>query len=449
MKIVFIIVAILVAVICVLLVLLQHYYDNYNTLKQTTYTKPYVPVFDDMIERNNIDEKLHNQEPDILKSFRGTVQAAVSTITEPPKMFSKIDNYLVTDSEVQHLLQAALGYKLSGKTDKAMRLFEHAAIIAPQNPDVLNRYGEFIEHMHNDFIVADELYSKALMYSPDHKAALINRKRTAHVVDKLDLEIFKIIDEKRDLLKMKQKSSPNYDIMKLHAYYLHIYHTVGIEGNTLSLDQLISILETGKAVQGKSIIEQNEILGLELAMKYVKLLTRFQAITVKEILGIHRRILGHADPVSSGTFRDKQVFVGKHIPPSPDDLPGLMESYVEWLNSEEAQSMHPVRYAALAHYKLVDIHPFADGNGRTSRLIMNLILLRAGYPPVLVFKQFREKYYQNLNLANEGDVRPFVRFIAHCTDHTLDMYLLGTEHNSRITHLKSATIEIEEDNRNL
>lgn len=103
-----------------------------------------------------------------------------------------------------------------------------------------------------------------------------------------------------------------------------------------------------------------------------------------------------------------------------------MESYVEWLNSEEAQSMHPVRYAALAHYKLVDIHPFVDGNGRTSRLIMNLILLKAGYPPVMVLKEQREKYYDTLKTANMGDVRPFVRFVAQCTLQILDMYIYGT-----------------------
>ncbi|KAF5297192.1 hypothetical protein FQA39_LY12207 [Lamprigera yunnana] len=77
-----------------------------------------------------------------------------------------------------------------GKTDKVMRLFENAAIIALQNPDVLNHYGEFIEHMRNDTIVADELYSKTLVYSTDHKAPIINRKLTAYVVNKLDLEIF-------------------------------------------------------------------------------------------------------------------------------------------------------------------------------------------------------------------------------------------------------------------
>lgn len=79
------------------------------------------------------------------------------------------------------------------------------------------------------------------------------------------------------------------------------------------------------------------------------------------------------------------------MPPPYDQVPALMESYVEWLNSEEARSMHAVRYAALAHYKLVDIHPFIDGNGRTSRLIMNLILLKAGYPPIMVLKEQRYK----------------------------------------------------------
>lgn len=84
-----------------------------------------------------------------------------------------------------------------------------------------------------------------------------------------------------------------------------------------------------------------------------------------------------------------QVYVGTHIPPDPEKVPALMESYVAWLNSDEARSMHPVRYAALAHYKLVDIHPFVDGNGRTSRLIMNLILLRGGYPPIMILKEQR------------------------------------------------------------
>ena len=95
--------------------------------------------------------------------------------------------------------------------------------------------------------------------------------------------------------------------------------------------------------------------------------------------------------------------------------------------------MHPVRLAALAHYKLVYIHPFVDGNGRTSRLLMNLILMQHGFPPVIVRKQDRLQYYQHLVTANDGDVRPFIRFIAKCTERTLDAYLLATRENSIMT----------------
>lgn len=89
------------------------------------------------------------------------------------------------------------------------------------------------------------------------------------------------------------------------------------------------------------------------------------------------------------------------------------------------------RYAALAHYKLVHIHPFSDGNGRTSRLLMNTILMQAGYPPVIIHKQHRHKYYEYLQIANTGDVRPFVRFIAECTEQTLDLFLWATSEYSR------------------
>lgn len=72
------------------------------------------------------------------------------------------------------------------------------------------------------------------------------------------------------------------------------------------------------------------------------------------------------------------------------------------------------------------IHPFVDGNGRTSRLLMNTLLMRAGYPPVIIPKQQRSQYYHFLKLANEGDIRPFLRFIADCTEKTLDLYLWAT-----------------------
>lgn len=103
-----------------------------------------------------------------------------------------------------------------------------------------------------------------------------------------------------------------------------------------------------------------------------------------------------------------------------DATPHAQDSYLT------ATTLASHSYAALAHYKLVHIHPFVDGNGRTSRLLMNTLLMRAGYPPVIIPKQQRSKYYHFLKLANEGDIRPFVRFIADCTEKTLDLYLWAT-----------------------
>ncbi|KAK9873207.1 hypothetical protein WA026_021440 [Henosepilachna vigintioctopunctata] len=410
--------SVLISVLCVLITLLQHYYLFYKYYKKPP-IRYEIPIFDDFIptDDRSLSNYDYSQEDDtVLQNLNALLDSADSVKK----------NVEVSETEVYNTLQAAIAFRLSGKIHKAMKLFEHAAAISPADADVLNRYGEFLEETQKDIVSADELYFKALTHSPDHPAALMNRKRTAQLVDRLDSEMLKTIDSKRDILK-DMFSKDSYNTIKKQAYYLHIYHTVGIEGNTMTIDQLKYLLETGQVVPGKSIIEHNEVLGLQLAMKYVKLLTRKNYISINDILGIHRRAIGHVDPVKSGRFRTEKVFIGKHIPPPPEEVPTLMEVYEQWLNSEEAQNMHPVRYAALAHYKLVDIHPFNDGNGRTSRLVMNLILIRAGYPPVMVLKEQRDKYYDALNAANLGDVRPFVRFIAQCTIQILDMYMHGSE----------------------
>ena len=181
------------------------------------------------------------------------------------------------------------------------------------------------------------------------------------------------------------------------------------------------------AVSGRSVEEHNEILGMDSAMKYINAsLVKRDFITLNDILEIHKRVLGHVDPVEGGVFRRTQVYVGNHIPPKPEKLNILMDEFMEWINSDYTAHLHPVKQAALAHYKLVHIHPFADGNGRTSRLLMNTILMKYGYPPIVIQKQQRLQYYKFLEMANEGDIRPFVRFVAECTEKTLDLYLWAT-----------------------
>ncbi|XP_071531786.1 protein adenylyltransferase Fic [Panulirus ornatus] len=330
--------------------------------------------------------------------------------------------------EALNTLKAARELANSGKCSRAGRLLEHAFSLAPRHPDVLIHYGEYLEQHRNDVVQADKMYLQALAISPANSRALRNRRRTRPLVDEMDSVMLNRIDSKRDDLAQIPVSSAALRRIKKEAYFQYIYHTAGIEGNTMTLAQTRMILETRLSVGGKSVMEHNEILGLDLALKFINttLVHRIGRISLYDILEIHRRVLGHVDPIEAGQLRTTQVYVSDHIPPPPTHLQVLMEDFVAWLNSPEAQKLHPIKYAALAHYKLVFIHPFSDGNGRTARLLMNFLLMQAGYPPVIIRKQDRLLYYDCLQTANEGDTRPFMRFIAHCTEKTLDVYLWAT-----------------------
>ncbi|KAM7352525.1 FIC domain protein adenylyltransferase [Cochliomyia hominivorax] len=393
-----------------------HYpwYRTYNKQLQHLPEDHYLQIRDDFAIYAAAIEEDHQQA---LKEFYGESGAAVANL---PKEDANIKEALGS-------LKLAMDMYKAGKLDKAQKLFEHAYALAPKHPEVLLRYGEYLEHSRRDIVLADQYYFQALTINPSYSEALANRQRTAAIVQTLDESRLMELDRKRDALSGIHESNAALRRAKKEAYFQHIYHSVGIEGNTMTLAQTRSILETRTAVDGKSIDEHNEILGLDLAMKYINAsLVNKMEITLKDILDIHRRVLGHVDPIEGGEFRRTQVYVGGHVPPGPGDLSILMRHFENWLNSEQVMSMHPIKHAALAHYKLVHIHPFIDGNGRTSRLLMNTLLMRAGYPPVIIPKQQRHKYYQYLQWANEGDIRPFVRFIADCTEKTLDLYLWAT-----------------------
>lgn len=362
-----------------------------------------------------------------------------------------ICNFTDVKFEAKAALHQALEMKHHGKREKAHKLLLHALKLNPDHADALTELGILLEE-EKDIIQADFLYSKALTISPSNEKALVNRDRTLPLVEEIDQRYFSIIDSKvKKVMAIPKGNSALRRVMQ-ESYYHHIYHTVAIEGNTLSLSEIRHIIETRYAVPGKSLEEQNEVIGMDAAMTYVNttLVSRIGSVTTNDILEIHRRVLGYVDPVEAGRFRTNQVFVGHHIPPHPIDVEKHMQEFVLWLNSEEAMGLHPVEFAALAHYKLVYIHPFVDGNGRTSRLLMNLILMQAGYPPVTIRKEHRSEYYNALEQANEGDVRPFIRFIAKCTESTLDLLLIATaehpvglpEPNPNLSECRQKTIPV-------
>uniref|UniRef100_A0A674F4X4 FIC domain protein adenylyltransferase n=1 Tax=Salmo trutta TaxID=8032 RepID=A0A674F4X4_SALTR len=243
------------------------------------------------------------------------------------------------------------------------------------------------------WIAETQLEAKAaLQQAVEMKTALVSRDRTLPLVEEIDQRHFGVIDSKVSRMMSIPKGNSALRC-----------------GNTLTLSEICHIIETRYAVPGKSLQEQNEVIDVDAAMKYIN--TTLLSRIVNDILEIHRRVLGYADPVEGGRLRTSQVFVGHHIPPHPQDLERHMQELVQWLNSEEALQLHPVESAALTHYKLVYVHPFVDGNGRTSRLLMNLQI---------------SEYYTALDTANKGDVRPFIRFITKCTEITLDTLLIAT-----------------------
>lgn len=338
----------------------------------------------------------------------------------------------------------------AGKVDKAMKLYQHAYALDPTHPDVLVEYGEFLEKFKKDVVQAEHMYCRALTYSPEHSKAMENRKRTLAVVEEIDQSTFDRIDRKRDMLVKIPDTNRGLRRMKQESYYRHIHHTTALEGNTFTLAQTRAVVENRLAIGGKSIMEHNEIIGLDAALSYVNntLVPRIGEITVNDILEIHKRVLGYVDPTEAGRFRTTQVYVGDFVPPQASELEGLMDEFIEWLNAESSFELHPIELAALTHYKLVTIHPFFDGNGRTSRLLMNLILMQVGFPPVIVPKEEKHRYYQTLDAANKGDVRPFIRFIAKCTERTVDEFLISSTDQVNfaipdLTHRSEEDINIE------
>eukprot|EP00795_Rhopilema_esculentum_P012739 gene12739-3466_t len=325
--------------------------------------------------------------------------------------------------EANAALKLAAQMKAQGRKEKARKLLKQCKSLSPHHPDVLNDYGEAVED--DDVVDAEHHYALALVFNPGHVKAMKNRIRTLPLVKQRDMDMLSRIEVKREALMQIPEGNAALQRAKMEAYYKHIYHSNAIEGNTMTLSMTRAIVESGIAIGGKSVMEHNEVIGLDAALKYMNttLLPRVGNIGVKDIIELHRRVLGHVDPLEAGIFRKTQVYVGDHVPPHPSDVDRLMQDFDNWLYSREAGLLHPIELASLAHYKLVHIHPFTDGNGRTSRLLMNLFLMQAGYPPVIVRKEQRFDYYDYLQQGNLGDIRPFIRFVARCTEHTLDEFL--------------------------
>jgi Fic family protein len=211
-----------------------------------------------------------------------------------------------------------------------------------------------------------------------------------------------------------------------HYYDLEItYSSNAIEGNTLSAVETTLVIEQGVTIGGKPLKDHLEALDHYDAIRYVRDLAReHSSLAESDIRNLHRLVMQRSRPDIAGQYANLARYVrtetGRHEFPSPAEVPALMGDLSAWLRGAPATP----EAAFTAHLRLVDIHPFNDGNGRTARLLMNLILIRAGYPPIAVRPEDRLAYVQALQQAqSEHGTESFETLLYQRLDATLGDYL--------------------------
>lgn len=213
----------------------------------------------------------------------------------------------------------------------------------------------------------------------DFFVAIVGTSKTEDVLHHGDWYVSRIIPDRRPARPRKPR--PVYDIELT-------YTSNAIEGNTLTAAETRMIIEHGITIGGKPLKDHLEAVDHFEALHYVRDLARL-AVPLREtdIRNLHRLVMQRSDPETAGRYANQGRYVetdsGRYHFPSPAEVPALMGDFPQWLGTAVAIP----ETAFTAHRRLVEIHPFDDGNSRTARLLMNLVLLRGGYPPVAVRPQ--------------------------------------------------------------
>lgn len=204
----------------------------------------------------------------------------------------------------------------------------------------------------------------------------------------------------------------------------YTHNSTAIEGNTLTLIETKLILEDGISVGGKELREIYEQVNHQAAFRYVKqCIADKQPLTEDIVKDIHQILMEHI--MAGGIYRDVSVYISgaQHTPPGPVEMYRQVKDFYLDLNWKR-DSLNPIELAAWTHAEFVRIHPFRDGNGRTSRLIMNYQLMSNGFPAIDIAKEHRLEYFNALEAyAMEDNLTPFTEMIAELVEQRLDQYL--------------------------
>jgi Fic family protein len=248
----------------------------------------------------------------------------------------------------------------------------------------------------------------------DSMKPIDNRTKIESEFEGIDY-FFNLIDElKKDIDQRRPLTKNQYNTLRNNLIIEWTYNSNAIEGNTLTLSETKVVLE-GITIGGKSIVEHLEAINHRDAILFLEsIVDGREDISEWNIKNLHQIILKDIDNLNAGKYRMENVLIGgaKHIPPDYVMVPIQMQTLVYEDNREWIQ-YHPVIRAALLHGEFVKIHPFIDGNGRTARLLLNLVLMLNGYPPIVIKKESRLAYYEALDTAHTTlNYSKFVHLIA-------------------------------------
>ena len=217
-------------------------------------------------------------------------------------------------------------------------------------------------------------------------------------------------------------------LKQIKAYFKisFTYSSNAIEGNSLSLSETRIIIEDGITIGGKPIKEHLEVIGNSNAYDLLFDIAN-QNIQISEntILQLHRMLYSNIDETNAGRYRNCNVLItgSEYELPKHQEIPKLMKEFISKIKINK-EKMHPIEFAAWLHERLVSIHPFIDGNGRTARLLMNLALLQTGYNITTISPVVRNDYIAGLEDAQlKNNIIPFTNFISEMVLESQKEYL--------------------------
>lgn len=258
-----------------------------------------------------------------------------------------------------------------------------------------------------------------------------NWKHLFHTIENLDETLDRLTQKKIELDGFRPIPPIVIKSIKEALTIEWTYNSNSIEGNTLTLQETKMVIEEGFTIKGKSLREHFEAVNHQEAIEYIESLVQPDyVLNEKDILNTHFLVLQKIEKEFAGRYRTGGVRISgaNFVPPNALKVDELMTELLQWVN-EEAKSLHPIVVASVFHHRFVHIHPFFDGNGRTARLAFNLVLMRAGYPPAIILKNDRKKYYDALNKANEGEYGKLILLVMQAVERSLNIYLNALTNN--------------------